>query len=149
MIRSSSLAGSLLVASLAVSQPDSGADLVLRNGIILKMDDSRHTAEAIAIDGERIVAVGSSADIERWIGPVTRVIDLARKSVIPGLNETHIHVRDLGFQQHYAVNLEEALSIEDVQRMLRLRLEELQAAGKLGGWHYPSTGETGPWLFGL
>jgi predicted amidohydrolase YtcJ len=113
------------------------------------MNESNPLAEAIAFKDESIVAVGSFSDVEPLIGPSTKAYDLAGRTVIPGINETHIHVRDLGFQQHYAVNLEPARNIADVQRLLDKRLAELREDDKLGGWRYPTTGEVGPWLFGL
>lgn len=139
----------LLFPGLALAQPGSKADLVLLNARVITMNDAHPFAEALAIQGERLVAVGSNADARAWAGPETRTIDLEGKTVIPGINESHIHVRDLGFQQRTAVNLENARNIAEVQTLLRSRLEELQHSGKLGGWHYPTTGETGPWLFGL
>jgi hypothetical protein len=138
-----------ILPSLAGAQPPFWPDLVLRNGRIVTLDDSRPMAEAIAIRGECIAAVGTNEEASQWAGPETKVVDLRGKTVIPGINETHIHVRDLGFQQHYAVNLEEARNISDVKRLLRERLEELRREGRLGGWAYPTTGETGEWLFGL
>jgi len=129
--------------------PRSVADLVFSNARIITMNDAQPSASAIALEGERIAAVGSSTDMTPLIGPATKVYDLGGRTIIPGINETHIHVRDLGFEQHYAVNLEPAKNVADVQRLLRARLEALQREGSLGGWRYPTTGETGPWLFGL
>ena len=125
------------------------ADRVFRNANIVTMDASQPSASALAIHGDTIVAIGAFAEVEPWIGDETSVHDLGGRTVIPGINETHIHVRDLGFQQHYAVNLEEALSVSDVQRLLGERLESLDRDDRLGGWRYPATGETGKWLFGL
>jgi predicted amidohydrolase YtcJ len=125
------------------------ADIVFRNARILTMNKAQPQADAIALSGERIVAVGSWEDTAAFVGPDTKVHDLAGRTVIPGINESHIHVRDLGFEQHYAVNLEPAKNVAEVQRMLSERLAELGAKGTLGGWRYPTTGETGPWLFGL
>jgi predicted amidohydrolase YtcJ len=124
-------------------------DLVIRNARIVTMDDTRPEAEALAVRGELIVAIGSNEESESWVGPETKVVDLSGKTVVPGINETHIHVRDLGFQQRTAVNLETARNVGDVQRLLGERLGELRSSGKLGGWLYPTTGETGEWLFGL
>ena len=64
---------------------------VLVNAVVLTMDKNNQVAEAIAIDGERIVAVGSSADIKRMAGRRTDVIDLGGRTVIPGLIDTHLH----------------------------------------------------------
>jgi predicted amidohydrolase YtcJ len=127
----------------------SAADLVFKNARILTMNDAQPSASAIALAGERIAAVGSWADLASLIGPTTKVYDLSSRTIVPGINESHIHVRDLGFEQHFAVNLEPAKSVADVQRLLRARLDALRREGSLGGWRYPTTGETGPWLFGL
>ena len=140
----------VFVLALAASGPaQTYADRVFRNANVITMDDARPSAGALAISGDTIVAVGTFDELERWIGTGTAVHDLGGRTIIPGINETHIHVRDLGFQQRYAVNLEFALSITDVQRMLRERFETLRAENRLGGWRHPTTGETGEWLFGL
>lgn len=125
------------------------ADLVFVNGNVWTMDESLSMASALAVTGDKIVAVGDRAEVEPRIGPATRVVDLEDRSVLPGINETHIHLRDLGFQQRTAVNLEPALSIADVRRLLGERLDQLRREDRLGGWTYPTTGETGEWLFGL
>lgn len=131
---------------------DDGADVVFHNAVLLTMNPERPRAGAgaVAVRGERIVAVGASLDeLIEWVDDGTVIQDLDGRTLIPGLNDTHIHVRDLGFEQHYAVNLQPAQSIADVQRMLRERLEALQREGRLGGWRYPTGGEEGPWLFGV
>ncbi|MFC1730121.1 amidohydrolase [candidate division KSB1 bacterium] len=125
------------------------AGIVFYNARVLTMDDDRPEASAVAVSGDVISAVGSMNDMERLIGPRTELYDLSGRTIIPGINETHIHVRDLGFEQHYAVNLEQAQNIADVQRMLAERLEQLERGNRLGGWRYPTTGEEGSWLFGL
>src|SRR5207302_1221273 len=60
------------------------ADLLLLNGKVVTVDDRFSIAEALAVKGERIVAVGTTAEIEALKGPQTRVIDLNRRTVIPG-----------------------------------------------------------------
>ncbi|HEX7559348.1 MAG TPA: hypothetical protein VF386_09115, partial [Usitatibacter sp.] len=61
------------------------ADLILRNGKIVTVDDLFTIAQAIAIKGERVLATGHNADIAKLAGPATRTIDLKGKTVIPGL----------------------------------------------------------------
>ena len=66
------------------------AELVL-TGTVLTVDDSRPTAEAVAVAGGRIVAVGDRSDMDPWIGPDTRVLDVGDGCVMPGLIEAHGH----------------------------------------------------------
>jgi len=72
------------------------ADLVLRNGKIVTMDAKHPQAQAIAITGDKITAVGSNADIQQYLGPKTKVIDLEGHLAIPGFNESHGHFMGLG-----------------------------------------------------
>jgi predicted amidohydrolase YtcJ len=64
---------------------------ILVNGAILTMDGGDRVAQALAIEGDRVVAVGSDAEIRGLAGPDTSIIDLGGRTVIPGLNDTHIH----------------------------------------------------------
>ncbi|MBI4519737.1 MAG: amidohydrolase [Gemmatimonadetes bacterium] len=125
------------------------ADIVFHGATVITMDEELPTADAVAIAGEHIVGVGSLADLRSLVGPETQLVDVSGTTIIPGINETHIHVRDLGFEQRTAVNLQPARNVADVQRLLRERLAELEREGRLGGWRYPPTGQVGPWLFGL
>lgn len=69
-----------------------GADVVLHNGKIVTVDKDFSIQEAIAVLGDRIVAVGSSAEALQWATPRTRCIDLQGRTVIPGLIDTHPHL---------------------------------------------------------
>lgn len=70
------------------------SDLVLRNGRIFTGDQARPWAEAVAIRGDRIVAVGSEAEVAKLTGPQTRVIDLGGRMAMPGINDAHDHPGD-------------------------------------------------------
>ncbi|MBC9953393.1 amidohydrolase family protein [Leucobacter sp. cx-42] len=74
----------------------SSADLVLRGGSVLVLDERGSRAQAVAVQGGAIVAVGTDADIEPWIGDSTRVIDLAGRAVLPGINDSHLHASWMG-----------------------------------------------------
>lgn len=87
------IALTLAAAPLAAEQGQPAADLVLLHGHILTMDDARPEAEAIAILGGRIVAVGSDAEIAQRIGLRTRRIDLKGHKVVPGFIDVHMHPR--------------------------------------------------------
>ena len=81
--------GSLALGSLpALAQT---ADKALINGKIITVDDRFTIGQAIAIRGQRVVKVGSNAEIERLTGPSTQIIDLAGRTVIPGLIDNHSH----------------------------------------------------------
>ncbi len=80
----------------AASDP---ADLVLVGGRILTMDANRPAAEALAVRGDRIVAVGSEDEVRRLIGPSTRVMDLAGGVATPGLIEGHAHFLGVGWAE--------------------------------------------------
>jgi predicted amidohydrolase YtcJ len=67
------------------------ADIVVTNGKIVTVDDRFSIAQALAIKGSRVVAVGSLDDVDRLKGPQTKVIDLAGRTVIPGLIDNHAH----------------------------------------------------------
>jgi predicted amidohydrolase YtcJ len=71
-------------------------DLVLRNGKVVTMDPKHPQAQAVAIAGDTIVAVGSNDEIKAYIGPKTKTIDLQGHLVIPGFNESHGHFTGLG-----------------------------------------------------
>ncbi|MGZ5850118.1 MAG: amidohydrolase [Methyloceanibacter sp.] len=67
------------------------ADVVLRNGKIYTADPARSIKQAIAFSGNTILVVGDDSDMEKLIGPETKVVDLGGKLVLPGLIDTHIH----------------------------------------------------------
>ena len=87
-----------LLSSLgcATEPPQEPADLVLRNGKVVTLDESRPEANAVAVRGGTIVAVGSNEEIEAYVGPETEVLDLAGRLAIPGFIEGHGHFMGLG-----------------------------------------------------
>jgi predicted amidohydrolase YtcJ len=93
-------AGALMLATLgaprALHAQTAPADLVLRNGKIVTMDAKSPQAQAVAITGDRITAVGTNAAIQRYVGPGTKVIDLQGRLAVPGFNESHGHFSGLG-----------------------------------------------------
>ena len=66
------------------------------HGVVVTVDDALGEAQAVATRGDRILAVGSDADIQRLVGPATRVVDLGGRTVIPGFIEGHGHYLGLG-----------------------------------------------------
>jgi predicted amidohydrolase YtcJ len=84
----------LIISALVLAQAP--ADLVLVNGKIWTVDDKQLEAEAVAVLGNRIAAVGSTEEIRKWVGANTKVIDLQGKRVTPGFNDSHVHFLDGG-----------------------------------------------------
>ena len=92
------------------------ADLVLTNGIIATMEEANPQAEAVAIKGEKILAVGSNSEMKKYIGDSTQVINLNGKFVMPGFIESHAHFLGLGNSEqmldlHTAKNWDEIIEM--------------------------------------
>ena len=93
------------------------ADLVLRGGKIVTVDEARPSAEALAISGDTIAAVGSAAEIQPYIGPATKVIDLKGALAVPGLIDAHVHFTGVG-QAARNLKLATAKNWDDIVRMV-------------------------------
>ncbi|HKW87359.1 MAG TPA: amidohydrolase [Candidatus Acidoferrales bacterium] len=111
------------------AQKNGPADVVLKNGVIYTVNAAQPSAQAVAISGEKIVVVGSNDDVKEWIGPKTRVIDLAGRFAMPGFNDAHTHLASGGMAK-LAVNLEGAKSPEEFQQRIRDALKNY----KPGEW---------------
>ncbi|OGD20482.1 MAG: amidohydrolase [Candidatus Aminicenantes bacterium RBG_16_63_16] len=86
----------LLAGSMVYAQPETPADLVLLHGKIVTADKSHPSAEALAVKGNRIIAVGTDAQIQRHIGQTSRVIDLQGRLAVPGFIDSHAHFTGIG-----------------------------------------------------
>ncbi|MDQ3907361.1 MAG: amidohydrolase [Acidobacteriota bacterium] len=105
------------------------ADLVIINANVHTLEKSQPAAEAVAVLGNKIIAVGTSADIQKLVGARTRVIDARGALVMPGFNDAHVHFTDGG--QHLAsVQLRDAASPEEFAR----RIAEFAAKTPSGRW---------------
>jgi predicted amidohydrolase YtcJ len=105
------------------------ADLILINGKIWTVDDKRPEVEAVAILGNRIAAVGSTAEIRKWAGANTKVIDLQGRRVMPGFNDSHVHFLDGGMGLA-SVQLRYARTPEE----FRARIRDFAAKLPKGQW---------------
>jgi predicted amidohydrolase YtcJ len=85
----------VVVALAACGAPET-ADLILVNGQVYTLDETQPWAEAVAVRGERILAVGSNSEIGSYEGSNTRRIDVAESFVLPGFNDAHVHVDGTG-----------------------------------------------------
>jgi predicted amidohydrolase YtcJ len=105
-------------------------DLLITNGKVITVDEEFSIAQALAIKDNRIVAVGKTEDILGLKGPKTKILDLQGKTVIPGLQDSHIHFMSLGGDLIYKINLGECTSIEEIQNLVK----EDVAKKKPGDW---------------
>ena len=134
------IAGCALSEHAAAQQADlNSPDLVLVGGRILTMDSRSSVAEALAVRDGKILAVGSDAAVRPIAGPQTRVIDLAGKTVVPGLIDTHAHFGAAGLGD-YVVNLGPAKSVAGALELLKAFVARKKPGEWIitGGWHPPS-----------
>lgn len=87
-----------MAASGLHAQTQPAASLIITNAKVWTVDKQHPTAEAVAVVADRIVAVGSNAEIDRWRGPQTKILDAAGKLLLPGFNDAHVHFVDGGAQ---------------------------------------------------
>ncbi len=120
----------VIVASIVVEAQQPAPDLILSNGKIITVDDTFSIAQAVAVRGDRIVAVGSNADINKLAGPSTRKIDLKGKSVVPGFIDNHAHFQEEGAYW----TLELRFDGVDTRKQALELLKAKAAATPNGGW---------------
>ena len=102
------------------AQSKPAADLIIRNAKVWTVDKSHPSAQAVAVLGERIVAVGSNDDVETWRGANTRVIDASGKLLLPGFNDSHVHFVDGGMALD-SVQLNNVTSAQEFARRIAER----------------------------
>jgi predicted amidohydrolase YtcJ len=102
------------------AQTQPSADLIIQSARIWTVDSALAEAEALAVLGDRIVAVGSNQQVAAWRGPHTRVVDAGGKRLLPGFNDAHVHFSDGGAQLDY-VELNDATSAQEFARRIRER----------------------------
>jgi predicted amidohydrolase YtcJ len=125
----------ILTAPGVVAQQ--AADMILTRGKILTVDAGFQTVEALAILNGRIVATGTSADIARYAGKNTRVIDVAGATVIPGLIDNHFHFTRGVETWHEQARFEGVDSRRDALRILAAKAASLTPGDWImvqGGW---------------
>lgn len=111
------------------SSPDEPADLVLRNANIVTMNRNTPTAEALAVSGDRILAVGSEDEVSGYVGTETEVLDLEGKTVVPGMIDSHVHFVGLG---NRLLQLD-ARNVSDKDEIIE-RVAEHVADAEAGEW---------------
>src|ERR1700730_15543507 len=109
------------------------ASLIITNAVIYTLDKEHPKAEAVAVFRDRVVAVGSSAEIDLWRGPETRVIDARGKLVLPGFNDAHVHFIPGGAQLDQVSLTDAANPQEFVGRIATQVKKTLKGEWILGG----------------
>lgn len=119
------------------------ADLILTNGRVYTADPARPHAQAIAIKGDRITFVGSAREAAMLRGSRTRVVDLAGRTVLPGLNDAHGHLTGLGSALR-SVDLVGTRTYEEVIERVRQRVSRVPASAWIRGrgWDQNDWGDT-------
>lgn len=134
------LALAVATAIVAVPQgqtpPPAPAELVLRNGRLVTVDDRLPDAQALAASGGRIVAIGSNAEIARYTGPSTRVIDLGGQLAIPGFIEGHGHFAGIG-ENRVNLDLMSTTSWDQIVQLVAQAVERARPGEWIigRGWH--------------
>ncbi len=133
----------ILLSTLVISRPGAAqskpaADLIVTNAKIWTVDKSLPTAEAVAVLGERIVAVGSNADVDLWRGPDTRVIDAGGKLLLPGFNDAHVHFVS-GGEQLDNIQLNDATSAQEFARRIGERAKHTPKGQWILGGNWDET----------
>lgn len=113
------------------------ADLVIKNGKVITVDNDFSIKEAIAVNDGKISAVGSNSEVDSLIGPNTEVIDLEGKTLMPGINDSHLHAPLFGASRP-PVSLDlsppNVMSISDLAEVLKKKVAESRAGEWIRGF---------------
>jgi predicted amidohydrolase YtcJ len=113
-------------------------DLILFNGNFHTVDQEKPTASAVAISAGKFVAVGSDAQVMAMRGSATQIIDMHKRTVIPGLNDSHLHLIRGGLNYNLELRWEGVPSLADALRMLKAQADRTptpQWVRVVGGWN--------------
>ncbi len=127
----------LLLLAAAPAFAAEQADLILHNGKIVTVDEYFTVAQAVAIKGERVLAVGKNGEIAKLAGPGTRQFDLKGKTVIPGLIDNHAHFLRAAEYWHQEIRLDGVTSRKQALAMIARKAKESKPGEwvlALGGW---------------
>lgn len=126
-----------MLSSLSAAPSALPPDLIIHNGSVHTMAPTLPTAEAVAITGNRIVAVGKSADLLALAGGKTRLIDAQKRTVLPGFNDAHVHWLSGGFSITN-VDLRSAKSPQELAQRLAAFTKDLSKGRWIlgGNWDH-------------
>lgn len=126
----------LFACSPSANSPETVADLILTHGNIYTVNPAQPKAEAVAVKDGKILAVGSEAEIQAYAGDGTEVLDMAGKTVLPGLIESHAHIMGVGANQRN-LNLMAVKNYDELVAMVAAAVEKAQPGEWIigRGWH--------------
>jgi predicted amidohydrolase YtcJ len=122
----------LALAAFLPAQQLRYADLILRGGSVITVDGQDRMAQAVAVAGNRIMAIGTNQEISALAGPQTRVIELAGRALLPGFIDAHSHVEGLAESEHAMVPIQ-APPLKDAAAIIA-KLKERAAQAPPGTW---------------
>ncbi|HLK49862.1 MAG TPA: amidohydrolase [Bryobacteraceae bacterium] len=127
----------VLLAANGLAAQQAAPDLILTNGKIITVDERFTIAQAVAVRGNRIEAVGANGEIAKLAGPGTRTIDLRGRAVIPGLIDNHMHLLRAAATWTRELRFEGVTSRKQAAEMVRTRARAEGAGAwvyNIGGW---------------
>ena len=128
----------IMTALHATAESKPSASLIVTNAAVYTVDKQRPKAEAVAVTGDRIVAVGSRDDIDLWRGPQTKVIDAGGKLLLPGFNDAHVHFIQGGAQLEQ-VQLTDAATPEEFAKRIAAQAKKTQKGEWILGGRWDET----------
>jgi hypothetical protein len=114
---------------LALSQ---NADVIFTNAKIWTVDPAMPEAQSVAVKGDKIVAVGTNAEMRPLTGPKTQIVDLGGRLMLPGFIDNHTHFSSGGFQLQ-SVDLRDATSEREFARRIKERASKYPKRWITGG----------------
>jgi predicted amidohydrolase YtcJ len=137
------LLGGALVATSAWLPParaqSRSAELLFRNGTVLTMDTGKPRAQAVAVSGGKIIAVGSESELETLRTPLTKVVDLAGGTLLPGLIDPHMHSVFVAFETWVDVGPFAVKNMDDIVEKLRAAAAKSVAGEWIKAWQFDAS----------
>lgn len=138
------LVGSIATGGLWVNAQSAPPDTIYVNGTVITMDAQSRTVRAVAVRQDRIITVGTDAEVRALATPATRVVDLAGKTLLPGFIDAHSHFPGSGTAELFTVNLSSPPlgsinSVDDMIAALRKKAQSLPKGQWVRGGGYDQT----------
>jgi predicted amidohydrolase YtcJ len=132
------ITAALVLAAAVLAQSKPAADLIITNAKVWTVDPARPQAQAVAILGDRIVAVGSAAEVDAWRGEQTKIIDAGGKLVLPGFDDAHVHFVS-GGMTFINIDLNDATSPQELTRRIAERARTMPKGEWMQGGDWDET----------